>query len=82
MSRSYFRRFSGRTWLLFGTLCMLLLLGVAGTTTFLAAHAASARPAVTTPASTRSYYESTTNAGTLYSQGCKDRSSMTHATVI
>lgn len=70
MSRSHLRRFAGRTWLLFGALCMLLLLGVAGTTTFLAAHAASARPAVTAPASTRSYYESTTNAGTLYSQGC------------
>jgi hypothetical protein len=70
MNGFHFRRFAGRTWLLFGTLCMLLLLVVAGTTTFLAAHAASAQPAVTAPASTRSYYESSANSGTLHSQGC------------
>lgn len=70
MKSSYFRWFAGRTWLLFGVLCLVLLLVVAGTTTFLAAHAAGAQPAVTAPASTRSYYESTTSAGTLYSQGC------------
>lgn len=68
MNRSKIHWFMGRKWLFFGTLCTLLLLGVAGTTTFLAAHAASAN--VTAPASTRSYYESTTNAGTLHSQGC------------
>lgn len=63
-----FRWFAGRTWLLFGTLCSLLILGVAGTTTFLAAHASSVT--VTAPSATTSYYESTTSSGTLYSQGC------------
>ena len=70
MSGTSVRWFFGRTWLFFGVLCALLLLSVAGTTTFLAVHAASAQPAVRVPASTRSYYESTTNLGILYSQGC------------
>jgi hypothetical protein len=69
MSGSHrFRWFAGRTWLLFGTLCSLLVLGVAGTTTFPAAHAAGVT--VTAPPPTVSLYESTTDSGTLYSQGC------------
>mgnify|MGYP001454606705 CR=1 FL=1 len=70
MTGSPIRWFFGRTWLFFGTLCVLLLLTVAGTTTFLAAHAAGAQAAATALASTRSYYESTTDSATLYSQGC------------
>lgn len=70
MTQSTSQRFSGRKWLLFGVLCSLLVFGVAGTTTFLAAHAAGAQPNVTAPRSTISHYESSTNSTTLFNQGC------------
>lgn len=71
MTQSYSFRLSGRKWLLFGVLCSLVVLGVVGTTTFLAAHAAGVQPNVTAPRSTTSYYESSTNSTTLYNQGCQ-----------
>ncbi len=73
MAQSYSRRFLGRRWLLFGVLFSLFVLGAAGTTTFLATHAAhadTAQPNVTSPRSTASYYESSANSTTLYNQGC------------
>ena len=63
-----FRWFAGHTWLLVGTLCSLLILSVAGTPPVLVARAAGITD--TTPSATTSYYESTTDSGTLYSQGC------------
>lgn len=70
MMQSFFRRFPGRKWFLFGALCSLLILGVAGTTTFLAVHAASAQLSVTAPRSTISHYEFSASSATMYSQGC------------
>lgn len=65
MKRMLTRWLPGRTWLFFGSLCAVLALVAAGTTTFLSAHAA-----VTAPHSTVSHYESTTSSTTLYNQGC------------